>query len=322
VIRLGTSPLVFACRVVAGTGAALAVTALAGCGLLGTAANPPAPAQPTAKSASAAPSPTPATPAPACPSTPAGFSCPMRLRIAAVERYLRHRPGVIGIVLRDRSTGAVWRNKNAGSQIYMASTSKLAMAVTLLLQNQAGVIHLSPADRATMYQMLHVSSDNAADDLWFKYGAPFYTSFFPQIGLTGAHYLPQAGVTGPYWGEMTCTAEDESRVINYVLNRMPPALRGYLVHQLRHVAPVQHFGVWGAGPANHPGNKDGWSVEKPGWIIDSNGFAGPAARYTLSMMNSLNGEGGYHAGTNTVTQVAAILFQGHQIAAPQGSATP
>ena len=40
------------------------------------------------------------------------------------------------------------------------------------------------------------------------------------------------------------------------------------------------------------------------------------------MMNSLDGEGGYHVGTNTVTQVAAILFQGHQIAAPQGSATP
>jgi predicted small lipoprotein YifL len=325
VIRLGTSPLATARRAAARTAAALAVTALAGCGLLGTpAAKPAAPAQQTATAATsgAAPSPTQAPQTPACPSAPAGFSCTMRLRIAAVERYLKHRPGMIGIVLRDRSTGAVWQNRYAGSQIYMASTSKLAMAVTLLLQNQAGVIHLSSADRAVMYQMLHVSSDNAADDLWFKYGASFYTSFFPRIGLTGAHYLPQAGVTGPYWGEMTCTAEDESRVINYVLDQLPTPLRSYLVYQLRHVAPVQHFGVWGAGPASHPGNKDGWSVEKPGWIIDSTGFAGTGARYTLAMMNSLDGEGGYHAGTNTVTQVAAILFQGHQIPAPQVSATP
>ena len=323
-IRFGTSPLVFARRAAARAGAGLAVTALAGCGLLGTsAANSASPASKAAQTApAAAPSPAPATPTPACPSAPAGFSCTMRLRIAAVERYLKHRPGMIGIVLRDRSTGAVWRNRYAGSQIYMASTSKLAMAVTLLLQNQAGVIHLSPGDRAVMYQMLHVSSDNAADDLWFKYGESFYTSYFPRIGLTGAHYLPQAGVTGPYWGEMTCTAEDESRVINYVLDRLPAPLRSYLVYQLRHVATVQHFGVWGAGPANHPGNKDGWSVEQPGWIIDSTGFAGPGARYTLAMMNSLEGEGGYHAGTNTVTQVAAILFQGHQIAAPHGSATP
>jgi len=318
-------PLVLARYAAVRAGAALAVTALAGCGLLGTSAANPAPPAQSTKAAPAAPSPAQATqaaPAPACPSAPAGFTCTMRLRIAAVERYLRNRPGMIGIVLRDRSTGAIWRNKYAGSQIYMASTSKLAMAVTLLLQDRAGVIHLSSADRATMYQMLHVSSDNAADDLWFKYGASFYTSYFPRIGLTGAHYLPQAGVTGPYWGEMTCSAADESRVINYVLTRLPTALRSYLVYQLRHVAPVQHFGVWGAGPANHPGNKDGWSVEKPGWIIDSTGFAGTGARYTLAMMNSLSGEGGYHAGTNTVTQVAAILFQGHQIQAPRGSATP
>jgi len=40
------------------------------------------------------------------------------------------------------------------------------------------------------------------------------------------------------------------------------------------------------------------------------------------MMNSLNGHGGYHAGTDTVTQVAALLFQGHPVPAPKVSATP
>jgi len=302
-------------------GAALAA-ALAGCGVLSPPQAGPATGGPGGQPTPVAARPAQTTQAPPCPGAPAGFSCAMRRRIAEVERYLKHRPGMIGIVLRDRSTGAVWRNRYAGSQIYMASTSKLAMAVTLLLQDQAGVIHLSSTDRAVMYQMLHVSSDNAADDLWFKYGASFYTSYFPRIGLTGAQYLRQAGVTGPYWGEMTCTAGDESRVIDYVLNRLPAPLRDYLVYQLRHVAPVQHFGVWGAGPANQPGNKDGWSVEKPGWIIDSTGFAGNGERYTLAMMNSLGGEGGYRAGTETVTQVAAILFRGHRVAAPRVSATP
>lgn len=246
----------------------------------------------------------------------------MRARIAAVERYLRHRPGVIGIVLRDRKTRAVWRNKYAASQIYMASTSKLGMAVTLLQRNQAGTIHLSAADWVTLGHMLHVSSDTAADELWFKFGASLYTGYFGHIGLAHAHYLRQAGVKGPYWGEMTCPAGDLSRLINYVLGKLPAASRNYLVKQLRDVAPDQHFGVWGAGPASRPGNKDGWSVEKPGWIINSVGFAGPTARYTLAMMNSLEGEGGYHAGTDTVTQVAAILFRGHQIPAPTVSATP
>lgn len=300
--------------------AVVAAAALAGCGLLP--GSPVKAASPQPPAPVSAPSVAQAARTPPCPHTPARFSCAMRRRIAAVERYLKHRPGMIGIVLHDRSTGATWRNKYAGSQVYMASTSKLAMAVTLLMQDQAGVIHLSGTDRAVMYQMLHVSSDNAADNLWFKYGASFYTSYFPRVGLTGAQYLPQAGVTGPYWGEMTCTAEDESRVINYVLRDMPASLRDYLVYQLRHVGAVQHFGVWGAGPASQPGNKDGWSVEKPGWIIDSIGFAGPGARFTLAMMNSLEGEGGYHAGTDTVTQVAAILFRGHRVAAPHVSATP
>jgi hypothetical protein len=59
----------------------------------------------------------------------------MRARIAAVRAYLRHRPGVVGVVLRDRSTGAVWENSRARTPIYMASTSKLAMAITLLMQD-------------------------------------------------------------------------------------------------------------------------------------------------------------------------------------------
>jgi hypothetical protein len=246
----------------------------------------------------------------------------MRGRIAAVQAYLRHRPGVVGVVLRDRSTGAVWENSRAHTQIYMASTSKLAMAVALLMQDQAGVIHLSGKDWPVMHDMLHVSSDTAADTLWFKFGARFYTSYFPRIGLASAQYVSAPGITPPYWGEMLCSAADLSHVIGYVLGDMPAPLRRYLVTTLSHVATDQHFGVWGAGSANHPGNKDGWSVEQPGWIINSVGFAGPRQRYTLAMMNSLNGHGGYHAGTETLTQVAAILFRGHHVQAPKVSATP
>jgi hypothetical protein len=302
--------------------AAAAGAALAGCSLLSAPAASPPGAPPTS-----APAPSPfsaaATPSPhACPPGPAKFSCGMRARIAKVQAYLQHRPGVVGVVLRDRSTGAVWENRFAHTPVYMASTSKLAMAVTLLLQNQAGVIHLTPTDYAVLHQMLHVSSDTDADTLWFKFGAPFYTSYFPRIGLASAQYVSAPGITPPYWGEMICPATDLSRLITYVLDDMPAPPRDYLVNTLSHVAADQHFGVWGAGPANHPGNKDGWSVEQPGWIINSVGFAGPRQRYTLAVMNSLNGHGGYRAGTDTVTQVAAILFRGHQVQAPRVSATP
>jgi len=310
--------------------ALLAVPALTACWPSQAAQHPAAaatyPATQPASSSPAVPTPTlaasPSHLSATCPSIGRGFSCTMREHIAAVVRFLRSRPGVVGIVLRDHKTGAIWRNKYAGTQIYMASTSKLAMVTTLLLQDHLGNIHLSSTDRSMIHQMLHISLDSAADDLWFKYGASFYTRFFPEIGLTTAHYLPQAGVNGPYWGEMTCTAEDNDRVINYVLDRLPASLRTYMVAEMRHVGTVQHFGVWGAGPRNEPGNKDGWSTERPGWIVDSVGFAGPGAGYTLTMMNSLNGQGGYAEGTDTVTQIAALLFQGHHVLAPTLQATP
>ena len=283
---------------------------------------PPASTRPaTPMAAPDGPSP---TPRPACSST-AGvskrFNCTMRHRIEDVERYLRTRPGVVGIVLRDRRTGAVWRNANAGVPIYMASTSKLAMTVALLMADRAGRIQLSAGDRDLIHQMLHVSSDQAADSLWFKYGASFYTGTFGQIGLTDAQYLPQQGVNGPYWGEMTCPADDLDQVINYMLEQLPGDLRDYMVGEMRNVGTDQQFGVWGAGPQNEPGNKDGWSTEKPGWITNTAGFAGPGARYTLTIMNSLNGQGGYHDGITTLTEVASLLFQGHPGPAPTLQAT-
>jgi hypothetical protein len=149
---------------------------------------------------------------------------------------------VAGVVLRDRSTDAVWENSGAHTPIYMASTSKLAMAVTLLMQDQAGVIHLSSKDWSVLHDMLHVSSDTAADTLWFRFGARFYTSYFPRIGLASARYVSAPGITPPYWGEMLCSAADLSHVIGYVLDDMPAPLRRYLVTTLSHVATDQHFG--------------------------------------------------------------------------------
>ena len=58
------------------------------------------------------------------------------------------------------------------------------------------------------------------------------------------------------------------------------------------------------------------------WTVNTVGFAGQHARYTLAIMNHLGGETGFPAGANTLTQVAAILFQGRQTPAPDVSATP
>ena len=91
-------------------------------------------------------------------------------RIAAADSYLATRPGAVGYVLRDRKTGAVYRNSHAADPVWTASTIKLAMVVDLLTRQRAGSIALTDADNRLIAAMLHSSDDDAADTLWSRYG--------------------------------------------------------------------------------------------------------------------------------------------------------
>ena len=66
-------------------------------------------------------------------------------------------------MLRDRATGAKYRNANAGTPIWTASTIKLAMVADLLTRERTGALRLTDADRRQMVAMLR-SSDNAVAD--------------------------------------------------------------------------------------------------------------------------------------------------------------
>lgn len=251
-----------------------------------------------------------------CPFPKSGFDCDFQRRFTAVGRYLRVRPGTVGIVVRDRRTGAVWRNRYADTMVWTASTIKLAMTVDLFTRDRTGGISLTSGDRELIRRMLHSSDDDAADTLWFKYAGPDHLAYnddFPKYGMTTLE--PQRGYTHyfPYWGFQKCTPADLDRLVNYVLTKLPAGTREYVVDQLEHVAADQRWGVWGAGPAAAPGNKDGWSLEDTGWVMNSVGWVGPGQRYTLAVMNSLNGHGGYADGRATDDEVAKLLFAGRKL---------
>jgi hypothetical protein len=247
-----------------------------------------------------------------CPDT--GFDCDLQARFAEVEEYLADRPGTSGVVVRDLRTGATWRNGHAADLTWTASTIKLAMVVDLFTRARAGELSLSRQDLALIHAMLHSSDDRAADTLWYRYAGPDHLAFndnFPTYGLTSL--APQEGFTDyhPYWGFQKCSTDDLDRLMTYVLTKLPPDERDYLVDEMRSVAPVQRWGVWGAGPAARPGNKDGWSEEEGGWVVNTVGFVGDDERYTLAIMNDLHGEAGYDAGRTTVTHTAELLFDGY-----------
>lgn len=232
-------------------------------------------------------------------------------RVAQADAYLAARPGTVGYVLRDRTTGQAHRNDAAATMIWTASTIKLAMVVDLLTRARAGQITMTPADRQLMVAMMHSSDSDAATTLWARFSGPDNLAFnrnFPKYGMTSLR--PQQGFssTYPYWGFQKSTADDLDRLMNYTLTNLPPAQTAAIVSEMRHVDSNQQWGVWGAGPAMTPGNKNGWSQEQGGWVVNSVGFAGPQQRYTLAIMNSLNGEGGYDDGRETTTRLAQILL--------------
>lgn len=242
----------------------------------------------------------------------------MRRRIHAVTRYLTGQPGEIGIVLRNRRTGATWENEDAHTDMPAASTVKLAMVTDLLLRYRAGSITLSATDWILIDEALHESSDVAADQLWFAFEDGSFLQRIRRFGMLTASFTSNP----PYWGYMYCSATDLDNLMDYVLDDLPASDRHFILAHLRHVAPDQQWGVWGAGRREDPGDKDGWEDDDGVWVVNTVGFAGPHERYTLAIMDDLEGEADFHQGTTTVDEVASLLFRGHFGPVPTVEATP
>ncbi len=295
----------------------MACLALAACGA-GPAPTPAAASSRTAPATSVAAPPSPAapTPEPTPPTCVDGtWTCAQQTRFAAAEGYVRRTVranGHLSVVFTDRQSGATWRTGDTTHSGWTASTIKLAIATDLLRRDRAGQITLSAADRRDIATMLNFSDEAASDRLWKAYGddamlARFRTDF----GMTSLRFIP--GFTrDAYWGFVKCPADDLAALMRYVLTSTNPDDRAYLVAAMRGVAPNQQWGVWAAGHAQRPGNKDGWSFESDAygkhWVTDTVGFAGPGERYAVAIMYQVAPSGTLADGVHAVSDVAALLF--------------
>lgn len=250
------------------------------------------------------------TPASAGPSAAVSADPAQQQRFAAAEALLRGRPGTIGIIVRDRVTGAYWRAGTTDHPTWTASTIKLALVTGLLERSRAGEITLDAAAHQQIADILDFSSDAAATTLWNRYGKDAQVPRFQQAyGMTGLTFV--AGFPR-IWGHMKCTAEDLMHLMSYVLDRLDPADRALVVDGMRHVGPIQRWGVWAAGAAQQPGTKDGWSIEPDTggkhWVTNAVGFAGPDARYAVAVMYQLPAGPGIDVGVHLVSDLVATVF--------------
>jgi hypothetical protein len=309
---------------------------LAGCGAF-TPAQKTVSSSPAGDKSTASPSRSTAEPSPSPSPTPTlcpvklapGFPCPMREHARLARDYMQSLPGNLGLVLHDRVTGHTWTWGSYATLYPAASTIKLAMMTDILQRQAAGRFTLTTADHDAMFGALFTSNDVDADKLWFRYEDGSFLDRIRAFGMGSTHFTSQV-----YWGDVDSTAQDLDNLMNYVLDQAAPSIRNYLIFRLRHVSGIdQKWGVWGAGPKNQPGNKDGWEQDPNGygvWITNTVGFAGPHERYTLAIMYDLGsygerGDTGFDFGTNALTQISALLFKGHRTVmapAPQASAVP
>ncbi|HST66290.1 MAG TPA: serine hydrolase [Mycobacteriales bacterium] len=247
-----------------------------------------------------------ATPTPDC----GPWGCPLRQHLAAAARLVGTEPGRLGVTVLDRRTGAVWEAGTASHSMWASSTPKLALATSLLERARTGEITLDATARRQLAAMLAVSDDDAADALWDRYGgAGLLPRFRDRYGMSGATFVPGFPKR---WGFIKVSARDLRRLMTYVLTKTDPADRAYLVDAMRTTGGIQHWGVWAAGAAQHPGAKDGWSIESDGgtkhWCTSSVGFAGPDERYVVAVMDDLPPAAGIGPGVHATSDVVATIF--------------
>src|SRR5215218_9236970 len=91
------------------------------------------------------------------------WGCEQQARFSAASAFIGRQKGHIGLVVKDRVTGEIWRGGEPQLRSWAGSTPKLALAVTVLEEARAGTITLDPDDTAGIDAMLHVSDNEAAD---------------------------------------------------------------------------------------------------------------------------------------------------------------
>ncbi|MFG2038265.1 serine hydrolase [Dactylosporangium sp. NPDC048998] len=236
---------------------------------------------------------------------------------AQATAFVQKLSGTFGIVVRDRTTGAVWKAGDTKATTWTASTIKLAIATDVLERNQAKQITLDATDRSNLDKALINSDNDAATALWNRYDGPGMLERFRSKYGMGSLAVIDGYET--FWRNLRCSAEDLQSLMSYVLEKLDAQSRSYLVTTLRKVASNQHWGVWAAGSGLKPGNKDGWAEKPVGgknvWVTHTVGFAGDGERYVVAVMYEQRPGGTLEKGAHAVSDAVATYF-GAKVPAP------
>ena len=163
-----------------------------------------------------------------------------------------------------------------------------------------------------MAGMLNFSDEAASDRLWTAYGGADMLDRFRSGSACRRCGSSPGSPASTYWGFVRCSTDDLAHLMQHVLTRTTPPTAPTSSPRCAASPRNQQWGVWAAGAAQRPGNKDGWSFESDPegrhWVTDTVGFAGPDERYVVAVMDQLDPAGTLPEGVHTVSDLVALLF--------------
>jgi Beta-lactamase enzyme family len=229
---------------------------------------------------------------------------PRAQMIPAIASYVATRADNVTAAVEDLTTGQFFQFR-PGVVENTASTLKVDILATLLVQAQAAGRPLTPEEQSLAVPMIEDSLDSAADSLWSTLGPGAVGAFEREAGMTST--VP---ATDGVWGTTTTTALDRLTMIRTLVepnSLLTDASRAYVLALMEHITPSQDWGATGGVP---PGVtvalKNGFAVID-GWQINTTGWVSGAGRdYLIAVLT--NGNVSEQYGIDTVNGVSALVW--------------
>jgi zinc D-Ala-D-Ala dipeptidase len=190
----------------------------------------------------------------------------------------------------------------AADRTYVSASLVKAMLLVAYLR---GIGNRAPdaGERASLGPMITVSSNDAADTIYYRVGD---AALYRLAHLAGMKRFSVAG----YWGNAQLSAGDQARFFNRIDRLVPKASRGYARGLLSSIVPHQRWGFsrYSQAAGFRTFFKGGWRGTGAGQLVHEAALfeRGPTR---ISMAVLTDGNPSHDHGTETLRGVAERLFR-------------
>ncbi len=219
-------------------------------------------------------------------------------RVRAVRSFLRSRGGTSAWALIDN-----WGRLRSfePQRVYVSASLVKAMLLVAYLR-KIGNRPPDAAERAPLGSMIRVSSNDAADTIYYRVGDAALYDVARRAGMTRFW-------VGGYWGNAHFSAEDQARFFNRIDRLVPRASRGYARSLLSSIVSYQSWGFrrYAAAAGFKTFFKGGWRSTGAGRLVHEAALF-ERGDTRLSMAVLTDGNPSHEYGTETLRGVAQRLF--------------